>query len=57
MNECGLCGKKGEDLSLLSASHKELGRIMICRECWVKLYKKNRMVCGTTSGGTCPTCG
>jgi len=60
MGECKLCGKNGEDLSLLSADHKKLGSIMVCRECWAKLYDENKMVSGTgsgSSGGTCPTCG
>ena len=58
MSECKLCEKKEEGLSLLSAHHKELGHVWICQDCWVKLYKKNRMVGGSTgSGGTsCPTC-
>ena len=57
MEECKLCGKKGNDLSLYSANHKDLGQIMVCQECWVKLYDKNSMVSGSTgSGGTCPTC-
>jgi len=58
MEECKLCGKNGEDLSLLSANHKEIGKIMVCRECWVKLYEENRMLSGNTgsSGGICPTC-
>jgi len=29
MAECRLCGKNGEDLTLLSADHKDLGRIMV----------------------------
>jgi len=57
MSACKLCGKKGEDLSLLSANHKELGNIMVCQECWVKLYDENRMVCSAGSGGSCPACG
>jgi len=58
MGECKLCEKNGEDLSLLSATHKELGKIMVCQECWVKLYEENRMLSGKTggSGGACPTC-
>ena len=57
MDECELCKRKEEDLSLLSANHRELGRIMVCQECWANLYEENRMVCDTTSsGGTCPTC-
>jgi ribosome-binding protein aMBF1 (putative translation factor) len=58
MGKCELCGKNGDDLSLLSANHKDRGYVMVCRDCWVKLYDGNRMVCGTTgSGGSCPTCG
>ena len=58
MEECKLCGKNGEDISLFSANHKELGSIMVCDECWRKLYEKNRMVCGASGGsGSCPTCG
>ena len=60
MVECKLCRKNGENLSLLSADHKELGHIMVCRDCWVKLYDENQMVSGSGSsgsGGTCPTCG
>jgi hypothetical protein len=57
MAECRLCKKNGEDLTLLSANHKDHGQIMVCEECWKKLWNKNRMVCGTTgSGGTCPSC-
>lgn len=57
MGECELCGRNGGDLSLLSADHKDLGRIMVCQECWTKLYDKNLTVCGRSgSGGTCPTC-
>jgi len=55
---CELCGNAGDDLSLLSASHKDLGTIMVCRDCWEKLYEGNLILCGLTgSGGTCPTCG
>ncbi|RLI27413.1 MAG: hypothetical protein DRO52_00270 [Candidatus Hecatellales archaeon] len=59
MGECQLCGKKGENLSLLQANHKELGAIMVCQDCWRKLYEDNAMVCGLSggSGGSCPTCG
>jgi hypothetical protein len=47
--ECALCGKSGEDLSLLLADHKDLGEIMVCRECWGKLYEENRMMLDTSS--------
>ncbi|MHC1589750.1 MAG: hypothetical protein ACXQTQ_02160 [Candidatus Hecatellaceae archaeon] len=60
MGECRLCGKKGKNLSLFMANHKDLGSIMVCQDCWVKLYEENRMVCGTSggsAGGTCPACG
>jgi predicted SprT family Zn-dependent metalloprotease len=57
MGECKLCGRNGEDLTLRSADHKDLGRIMVCSDCWRKLWNKNSMVCGTSgSGGTCPSC-
>jgi len=57
MDECELCKRKEEDLTLLSANHKELGRIMICQDCWSNLYGENRMVCDTTSSdSSCPTC-
>jgi hypothetical protein len=41
MPECRLCGKNGEDLTLLSADHKDLGRIMVCEGCWKKLWNEN----------------
>ena len=47
--ECALCGKSGEDLSLLLANHRKLGQIMVCHECWVKLYEENRMMPDTSS--------
>lgn len=46
MGECKLCVKNGEDLPLLQANHKDLGQIMVCRECWKKPWVKNRTVCG-----------
>ncbi len=57
MEKCSLCGKNGDDLTLLEARHKELGRIKICGECWEKLWNENAMVSGTGSGGGCPSCG
>ena len=57
MDECKLCKRKEEDLTLLSANHNKLGRMMVCQECWAKLYGENRMVCDiTSSGNSCPTC-
>ena len=63
MAKCDLCEKKGNDLSLLLAHHKELGNIYVCQECWTNLYDKNRMVnsgsgCAPcSSGGPCGSCG
>ncbi len=55
--ECKLCGKNGEGLTLVSADHKDLGRIMVCEKCWKKLWNENRMVCSTSgSGSTCTSC-
>jgi ribosome-binding protein aMBF1 (putative translation factor) len=54
MGVCELCGKGG---SRLEANHKELGRIMVCRECWSRLYDENRMTCSVgASGGSCSCC-
>ncbi|MBL7117168.1 MAG: hypothetical protein ISS94_00055 [Candidatus Syntrophoarchaeum sp.] len=54
MGKCELCGKEG---SRLEADHKELGRIMVCQECWSNLYDGNRMTCSIgASGGSCPCC-
>ena len=57
--KCELCGKNGEDMSRFSANHKELGLLMVCRECWVRLYDDNRMVTSSTGGSNkspCATC-
>ncbi len=56
MGECGLCHKSGEGVSLLGANHKELGSILICRDCWKELYQANRMVEASSCGGKCSTC-
>ena len=48
--ECALCGKSGEDLSLFLADHRDLGEIMVCSDCWRKLYEENRLVPDVTSG-------
>ncbi|MBL7168305.1 hypothetical protein ISS40_06490 [Candidatus Bathyarchaeota archaeon] len=56
MGECGLCHKSGEEVSLLGANHKELGSILICRDCWKELYQTNSMVAGSSCGGKCSTC-
>ena len=58
-SECEICGKRGEDLSRLSANHKELGLIMVCQECWVSLYDENQMVSSSTGSSNtspCATC-
>ena len=49
LQKCDLCEKSGEDLSLLSANHKECGWIMVCRDCWTELYSENSMVSGSGS--------
>ncbi|UCD45936.1 MAG: hypothetical protein JSV27_05480 [Candidatus Bathyarchaeota archaeon] len=56
MGVCALCSKGGEETSLLEAAHKELGKIMVCRDCWRDLYQKNRMVYGSTCSGKCSAC-
>ena len=60
MAKCDICGKNGENLSLIGANHKKLGHVKICSDFWEKLYGENEFVGGTTSGGSgvsCPTCG
>lgn len=59
-----MCGNEG---SLLQASHKDKGLIMVCRDCWQMLYENNETVSGTTSdtsasaapscSGSCAGCG
>ena len=57
MDECELCKKKEEDLTLLSVNHSDLGRLMVCQACWATLYEENLLVCdSTSSGNSCPTC-
>ena len=56
MGICELCGKGGEGISMLGASHKELGWIMICQDCWQDLSSKNRMVAGSSCSGRCAGC-
>ncbi|MBS7643777.1 hypothetical protein KEJ26_04320 [Candidatus Bathyarchaeota archaeon] len=53
MASCQICGKTGNDLSLLYANHKELGYIGVCRECWAKMYNDNLFVIGSGSSGCC----
>ena len=58
LRKCELCGKSGDDLSLYSANHKDLGWIQICRDCWIKFYLENRIVAGSgsKSGCSCSSC-
>ncbi|MHA1276014.1 MAG: hypothetical protein ACTSQI_06425 [Candidatus Helarchaeota archaeon] len=57
MAGCKLCDKSG-NITLLLAHHKELGQIYVCRDCWTKLFEKNRMVTsGTASCGPCSSSG
>jgi hypothetical protein len=56
MGVCALCGKGGEGISLLGASHKELGWIMVCQECWRNLWDENSMVAGSSCSGKCSAC-
>jgi hypothetical protein len=64
LNTCKLCGKSGEELSLYSAKHKTKGQIDVCKECWINLYKDNKMTSGSSScssgassgAGSCSSC-
>ncbi|MFP4116692.1 MAG: hypothetical protein ACLFTY_01590 [Candidatus Aenigmatarchaeota archaeon] len=55
---CELCGSEG---SLLEANHTDKGKVMVCRDCWTKLYEKNEMVagssCSSCSTSSCGSCG
>jgi hypothetical protein len=57
MLTCDLCYKQHE--SLREANHKEFGKKWICQECWTRVYEKNQMVSGSSSGsgGTFGSCG
>lgn len=52
MDECMVCGKKGENVGLLFALHRELGGIWICNDCWRKEYRKI-VDTGGSSGCAC----
>jgi hypothetical protein len=57
MRQKKIFGKNDEKTTLISANHKDLGRIKVCSECWKKLWNENSMVCGTSgSGDKCPSC-
>lgn len=53
MEKCELCGKCDKDLSLYAANHKDLGNILVCRDCWIKLYTENLLVAGSGSSKGC----
>jgi hypothetical protein len=59
LSKCKLCGKTGEDLTLLGVRHKELGWIEVCGDCWKNSYDENSLVAGTggKSGGCSGCCG
>ncbi len=52
MDKCEICGKNGENVSLLYAAHRELGNIWLCSECWKKEYR-NILPSGGSSGRCC----
>ena len=51
LRECGPSGIN-DDLSLLSAYHKELGWIKVCSDCWSELYTINDMIACSTESST-----
>ncbi|MFP4116307.1 MAG: hypothetical protein ACLFTQ_03870 [Candidatus Aenigmatarchaeota archaeon] len=55
---CEICGADG---SLLEANHREKGTIMVCRDCWSRLYERNEMVAGSSCSSctsvSCSSCG
>ncbi|MEM3564228.1 MAG: hypothetical protein QXR19_13415 [Candidatus Jordarchaeaceae archaeon] len=52
MDKCGICGKSGENVSLLYGTHRSLGKIWLCTECWKNEFKKI-LPSGGSSGGCC----
>ena len=56
MGTCALCGNGGEGISTLGASHKELGWIMVCQDCWRNLSDTNSIVAGSSCTGKCAGC-
>jgi hypothetical protein len=56
MGTCAICGKGGDGVSTLGASHKELGWIMVCQDCWKNLSNTNSMVAGSSCTGKCAAC-
>ncbi len=58
MGKCELCEDDG---SRMLVNHAELGKIMVCRDCWKDIYNRGQSICeGTSSGrrrgGGCPAC-
>ncbi|KXA92110.1 hypothetical protein AKJ64_04030 [candidate division MSBL1 archaeon SCGC-AAA259E17] len=57
MGECEICGKEG---SRLQVNHQELGRVMVCRDCWKKINEEGMKVwegtCSASSCGGCTAC-
>ncbi|MDI6859133.1 MAG: hypothetical protein QMC85_01415 [Methanocellales archaeon] len=51
MGKCGICGKGGEDVSLLFARHRDLGGVWLCSDCWRNEYSK--IVPSGSSGSCC----
>jgi len=51
MTKCALCGKDG--VALLQASHRDLGTILICSECWQTEWHRLLSLGGGSSGGCC----
>ncbi len=49
LSKCQICGKSGHKLSIYVANHKDLGLVEICRDCWTKFYRENRLVAGSGS--------
>jgi hypothetical protein len=60
ISKCAICGKAEEDMTLYGVSHKELGWVNICRDCWRDSYDNNRLVAGSgskSSSGCGACCG
>ncbi len=56
MGRCEICGNEG---SRIQVNHKEHGKIMVCRDCWMDIYEKGQKICegtGTNSSGFSSTC-
>ena len=50
---CKICGATG--VSLLYASHKDLGTIGVCQHCWQNKWQENTFLSGTTCNSS--SCG